>query len=143
MSAFNECLNGYNLDHLYLIFFVLPVRNIDSSLKYWSLVVANVQKKELYLLAHKHVEVEELNTELVQIKISLKLNELLNLEIQWRFNPYTTYGEVPIDSCDSGVYIVTCLYMLLIECPIVIHSSSFETYRYNFAYWMMKGALGY
>ena len=141
----NECFPpGYNISHSNKFFFPYPVYNItDLSIKYWLLLVADIPGQRLHLLGHKPVD-EEIQEGMYLDKFRLALNLLLGLEVEWPLIPYLhTCYDLVLDDCDSGLFTIMCIYMLLVSCPIILLQSNLKIYRYNFAYWMMSGSLGY
>lgn len=52
-----------------------------------------------------------------------------------------SYYQALTTASDTAVYILCLLYLLVLDCPLVLANNDIAHLRANFAYWIMKGAL--
>ena len=102
-----------------------------------------MNSKKIYHICHKPIVEEGFSFVDVNSAFRTRLNHLMNIDEQWSLEAYAHIYVNNVNDCDSGLCLVMSIYMRLLGCPIIINENDIDVYRFNFAYWMMSGSLGY
>ena len=97
----------------------------------------------MHHICHKQVVEEGFSLVDINLAFRIKLNHLLNMDEQWPLTAFVHAYFNPMADCDSSLCLMMSIYMRLLGCPVVVNENDIATYRYNFAYWLMTGTLGY
>jgi phosphoheptose isomerase len=113
----------------------------------WALIVIDFRSKCIEYLEPKSsisqsVSSEQLNY--IQSNLKTYLNNLVDSDFDWPCRELKIYCDnIIIEDHDSGIFLMTCMYLLVIDCPIFVTSNEIEMMRISFVFWLIKSKLSY